>query len=948
MNIHQCWFLQLGIEYLSTLSTAVLVAITFFLNPALAQITADTTLPINSKITREGDTFKINGGTQAGSNLFHSFQEFSVPNGTTAFFNNNVDIQNIISRVTGKSISNIDGIIQANDAANLFLINPNGIIFGPNASLNIGGSFIGSTANSLIFADGTFFNTTASNTSPLLTVSVPLGLQFGSNPSTIKVIGSGHDIDYNNGNIGTKVAIDTTATGLQVQSGRTLALVGGNIFLDGGILKSPAGRIEIVGVGSNQVVNIIPTKEGWKYNDDGITSFGDIQLSGKSFLRTTGSGGGGIAIAGKNISVAQQSILQADTVGDKNGEGISIVGDSIAFNESNIRANTYGLGNSGEINIINVTGPLVIQKSGFNTSSYGRGDAGKINIAANSLLLEENVGIGSKAERGSTGNAGEINIRVAGSIVGKNAGITTDAFGTGSNAGKINIAANSLQGEALAVYSRAENTGKAGEININIVGSFIGQNSTTVNTNINGVGNAGRITITANSFLLENGGGIFSRADGKDSTGNAGEINIHVADSFTLKGLAILTNTEGAGDAGKISIAAKSFLLQQGAILSSTQENSTGNSGEINIRVTDSVVIKEASVSTNTSGGGNAGNINIHANSFLLQKAGINSATGEYSIGNAGDININAAGSFIINKAGINTESSGTGNAGRITVDAESLKISNLGNDQPGGIFATSTTGQGGDIQLNIDDLLLLRGPSSISTTAGTEQNSTSNGGNITIHTPKGFIVTVPNENSDITANASGGSGGKIVIRSADLFGIAPLTRQELERLRPGDLDPRHLPSNDITAISQTNPFLSGIVELNRPDVDINRGLVELPVNLVDASQQITQGCTPRNGQTSRFVATGRGGLPLSPTELLRSPAIITEWITLDEQTGNQGHREAKLTALSEHSDRDSQPIVEAQTWVMDKQGDVYLVAQVPKSTLSFQNTQSTSCVNAD
>lgn len=185
------------------------------ISPTLAQVIPDTTLPNNSAVSSSRNIFKIEGGTQAGSNLFHSFQEFSIPKNGEAFFNNATNIQNIFSRVTGGKISNIDGLIRSNGNANLFLINPNGIIFGPNARLNIGGSFIGSTASSIKFANDTDFSATEPFAKPLLTINVPIGLQFSSNPGSI--INQSKAVALNN------------QVGLAVQPGQTLALVGGDI-----------------------------------------------------------------------------------------------------------------------------------------------------------------------------------------------------------------------------------------------------------------------------------------------------------------------------------------------------------------------------------------------------------------------------------------------------------------------------------------------------------------------------------------------------------------------------------------------------------------------------------------------------------------------------------------------------------------------------------------------
>ena len=119
--------------------------------PAASQVASDKTT--NTTVNQNGNNFNILNGIQKGNNLFHSFQEFSISTGGSAIFKNSTDVVNIINRVTGGNISNIDGLIKANGNANLFLINPQGIIFRENAHLDIGGSFLGSTAESILFED---------------------------------------------------------------------------------------------------------------------------------------------------------------------------------------------------------------------------------------------------------------------------------------------------------------------------------------------------------------------------------------------------------------------------------------------------------------------------------------------------------------------------------------------------------------------------------------------------------------------------------------------------------------------------------------------------------------------------------------------------------------------------------------------------------------------------
>ena len=203
-------------------------------------------MPDNSVVNPEGNTIQISGGTTRGNNLFHSFEQFSVPNDITASFNNSEAIQNVFSRITGDSISNIEGILETQGTANLFLMNPNGIIFGENASLNIGGSFLVTTAETIYFDDQTEFSTDVTDTPPLLTITAPVGLDLGTNPG--KIINLSSALHY----------------GLRVQPQNTITLIGGEISFEDSILTSDEGRVEIGAVAPNNIVYLIFDELGWK------------------------------------------------------------------------------------------------------------------------------------------------------------------------------------------------------------------------------------------------------------------------------------------------------------------------------------------------------------------------------------------------------------------------------------------------------------------------------------------------------------------------------------------------------------------------------------------------------------------------------------------------------------------------------------------------------------
>lgn len=220
--------------------------------PVYAQITPDTTLGAESSVVTPNVEINnlpsnlIEGGAIRGNNLFHSFGQFNVGEGQGAFFTNPAGIERIFTRAEESSRSEIFGRLGVLGNADLFSINPNGIIFGANAQLSVGGSFLATTASGVKFDDGTFFNAKNPQSLPLLTINVPLGLQLEPNAGSI--------VNRSQFDSGILPNVFGSPFGLLVAPEKTLALVGGEVRLEGGNLTSPGGRIELGSVADTSFV----------------------------------------------------------------------------------------------------------------------------------------------------------------------------------------------------------------------------------------------------------------------------------------------------------------------------------------------------------------------------------------------------------------------------------------------------------------------------------------------------------------------------------------------------------------------------------------------------------------------------------------------------------------------------------------------------------------------
>ncbi len=748
---------------------AILFAIAFP-STTFAQITPDTTLPVNSTVTPNGNINIIEGGTRTGNNLFHSFESFSLPTNNTAFFNNALAIQNIFNRVTGNSISNIDGIIRANGTANLFLINPNGIIFGANARLNIGGSFFASTARSLTFADGSQFSTAPnSQTPPLLTVNVPIGLQLGTNAAPIQVQGSR----------------------LAVLSGQTLALVGGDVTIAGGNLLAPEGRIELASVRSGN----------WSLGNNNqqlVTNYGNIQLDQQATLDTSSIGAGEIQLAGGQVTLTGQSQVIANTLDNQNGGNITIIANNFTLRDGAlVSAYTFGEGKGGNIFLnaaesVNIIGTGTIEnliptlllgafnesllRDGIFTGSFAVGDAGDLTINTREMTIREGGRIASLTSVG--GRGGNITINATNGL---------EIIGTQTIDDRVDISPEISIGLPIFITGIATGTLRRGKEGGNLTVTtprLIVRDRAGILSATTGSGAGGNLTLNGGELVdLRNGSIVATLAVG---TGNAGDLNVTAGQLNIIQRGGLSSSSLGAGNAGNLLVNARGIFLEAAVIAAST--GGKGQGGNLTINASELVQVAGlGSIQTGTAGDGNSGNLTINAPRIILRGFGAGVSTLTTGAGKGGILTVNATesveligdtpGAFIPTEDTVSliiqnpqqrgsltgfatVNFNGSGDAGDLTITTPRLLI----RDGAGATTSTLGTGLGGNLTVNASESVTLIGRGGLATATFGNKKA----GNLTVNTPRLNLQ----DGAAISADTFGaGDAGNLQIETQNLTG---------------------------------------------------------------------------------------------------------------------------------------------------------------------------------
>ena len=834
---------------------------------------------------------------------------------------------NIVGRVTGNVVSNILGTIDTLDfgRANLFLINPAGVIFGATAKLNVGGSFHVSTADYVRFADpqqSQYFASLSKTSSltaeapdafgflgPIVrsitikgaTLEVPAGQMLSlvgpvsvSTGQTLSVVGG---------------AIELAGSSLTARSGQVQLLAGTGIDTGGlktpdATLKAPSGRILLGSVPAPGVVNL----------DISPIVAGRIDLSNGAIIDVGGSptgaggAGGSVVIRGGQLFASGGALITAATTASASGAqpGIDVQMTGDVF----------------------LTGGAGLQVMTFKApSASSAGNAGKVRITASSLQMDTSAFIESIAFGDNSGRGGDVGVSVGqlnltGSAqILSNTGQTPAASGPGGNL-IINATNVTLAGAGSSIFSSTGSTaagGVGGAITITAPSVTITDRA-SVSTTASNAAPGGAITVQATNLSLTSGAQLNSQGQ---ATGRGGTVTVTAPGLATMSGTGtgiVSSGSATAASAGDIIVSAGTLLLTDSAKIENG--NTHKNGGDITVTATDSIVMTGGASIGSQAFSTPVGRLAVSAPRLTMDVSLIEASTIE--AGRAGDITVTVTGDLALTGgAQIATGSVevASGPGGNLTISAGSVSISGrsprgpastFSNDTSSGLFSTAeSTGPGGNIDVLAGQIALNDGATISARSSGTRltcggpcgpagnlklastgafriqdgivttEATTADGGNIALTAGSRSLLYLTDSRITTSVQGGQGKGGNITIDPRFVILDHSQVRADAFGGPGGNIDIAadvFLASESVISASSALST-SGAINIQAQITDLSGSVAPLPAGLLQAATLLRASCAARvaAGKASSLVVAGREGLPLEPGGYLPSPLLAQE-----------------------------------------------------------------------
>jgi filamentous hemagglutinin family protein len=864
----------------------VIAAICFFTNltPGLADITTDGTVGPAGQLA--GPQFQIGQelGSLTGNNLFHSFGRFNLNSSESAMFTGDSHIQNVISRVTGGELSNIDGTLKSEiGSAAFYFINPAGIVFGQHAQVDVPGAFYASTAGELKFADGASFSAVnpQGNT---LSMAAPEAFGFlGKQTGAIALNGAelvfkpGTAVQLSASKITMNKAI-LTGEGIDLQMAAT-----GNARQDLGVLALP-----------------------------GYALSGDIDIE-ETKLDASGNGKGRIAVRAGDMKA-----LKSDVFADNNGntdmpknQGIDMQVASLLLDNTFVTSHALERGNAGTITVNAQKELTLINRGTIASLVFNEGNGGAIVVKAGKISIgeqksESEAGILSLANEG-TGDAGTVDVSVEQELsIFNNGFIATSTF-TEGDAGNITVKAGKILIDGhksitpTGIFSDANfNEGNAGTVNINVDKELKINDGGRISSITFDKGNAGTVNVVAEKILINNfqenlATGIASE-NAKGSSGKSGNVNVTAQNELVLVNASVIsTSTSGTQKAGNVIIKAGNIRIDGQKSQSETgitsDSKSAGDAGTVNVSAEGELkIVNGGRISSITENDGDAGIVNVKADTIKINNlinpeifTGISSAVAQENKGGPGIVNVTATKSISMTAGDISISSGkfsdnpAKRNA-KLTVTAPQLNLSNnshitteaLGNlpaspieintsqlsMNNSSITTAANQGNGGPITINAKDWVKLKN-SLITTSVGNSEESLGtnigNGGDINI---KADVLVMDTGFIQANTNAKNAKGGDIHLNAKQLVASNG-------NLQSGDRKPLTFkPNSGINVIQAAAPDgINGNITITAPQLNIVGALAGLNTPQLDLNRVGHDPCSS-SVQQSTMKQLGKGGIP--------------------------------------------------------------------------------------